>query len=249
VIGFAPGTYHLIVSITGRTGESRGRAIVPFSILDKNIEISAPITPGVDVDGVLLAAEGAKLPDPTKATIYLRAADSVGGNQPVSPAPDGKFRIEHVQLADQMVLISGLGPGNYVKEIRYNGVKVGADVVTLESGDATRTLTIVIDDKPGAITGAVMSGDKPVSRPLVMARKWPRSDGSSRFGSANARGDDAGRFRLGGLAPGEYRVIALHSVDPLTSNAALEAAFSAAKNIEIGPNGLLTLTLEVTDLR
>ena len=85
---------------------------------------------------------------------------------PVSPAPDGKFRIEGVRLVDQMVLISGLGPGNYVKEIRYNGVKVGADVVTLESGDATRTLTIVIDDKPGAIIGTVMSGDKPVSQAI-----------------------------------------------------------------------------------
>ena len=248
VIGFAPGTYHFIISITGRTGESRGRAIVPFSILDKNIEISAPITPGVDVDGVLLAAEGAKLPDLTKATIRLRAVDLVGGNMPVSPAPDGTFRIEHVQLDDQMVLISGLGPGNYVKEIRYNGVKVAADVVTLESGDATRTLTIVIDDKPGVIMGTVVSGDKPVSQAYVMARKWPFNF-SSPMGMAGGRGDDAGRFRIGGLAPGEYRVIALRSLDPSTSNAAVERALSAAKKIEVGPNGVQNVTLEVTDLR
>ena len=78
VTGFAPGDYRLILSITGRTGETRGTASVPFSIVDKNIEITAPLTPGVDVDGVLLAAEGAKLPDLTKTTVSLRAVDSVG---------------------------------------------------------------------------------------------------------------------------------------------------------------------------
>jgi hypothetical protein len=248
VTGFAPGTYHLIISISGRTGES-GRAILPFSILDKNIELAAPLTPGVDVDGVFLAAEGAKLPDLTKAKIQLRAVDLVGSNEPVSPAPDGKFRIERVQLDDQMVLITGLGSGNYVKEIRYNGIKVAADIVTLESGDATRTLTVVIDDKPGVIAGAVMSGNKPVSRPFVIARRWPPSIGSSRFGMANARGDDAGRFRIAGLAPGEYRVIALRSLDQPPSETEMEAALSAAKKIEVGPSGLQNVTLEVTDLR
>jgi hypothetical protein len=148
-----------------------------------------------------------------------------------------------------MVFLSGLGPGNYVKEIRYNGVKVAADVVTLESGDATHLLTIVIDDKPGAITGTVMSGDKPMSQPFVIARKWPPPNGSPFFGMARARGDDAGRFRIGGLAPGEYHLVAFRSVDPSRSIAALERAFSAGKNIEVGPNGLQNVTLEVTDLR
>ena len=154
-----------------------------------------------------------------------------------------------MRLVDQIVFVSGLGLGNYVKELRYNGVKVGADIVSLESGDLTRTLTIVVDDKPGVIAGAVMSGGKPVSRPFVIARRWPRSIGSSRFGLANAGGDDAGRFRLAGLAPGEYHLIALRSTAQLPSATALEAAWSAAKKIEVGPNGLQTVTLEVTDLR
>lgn len=248
VTGFSPGYYRLILRITGRTRENGGTAAVPFSILDKNIEIMAPITPGVAVDGVFLAAEGAKLPDLTKAMIGLRSQDSAGGAESVSPAPDGRFRFEGVRVADQMVLLSGLGTGNYVKEIRYNGIKVGADIVTLESGDLARTLTIVIDDKPGVITGTVMSGDKPVSQPYVIARKWPPNF-SSPTGMAGARGDDAGRFRIAGLAPGEYRVLALRSLDPSTSNAALERAWSAGKKIEVGPSGLQNVTLEVTDLR
>jgi hypothetical protein len=223
-------------------------------IVDKNLEITAPLTPGVAVDGVLSAAEGAKLPDLTKVSVSLSSVDFVAftlGPSQASPAPDGKFRIESVRLVDQIVNVSGLGAGNYVKEIRYNGAKVGADIITLESGDATRTLTIVIDDKPGAIAGTVMSGDKPVSQAYVMARKWPPPDGPrlSRWGSGSARGDDAGRFRIGGLAPGEYRVIALRSLDLSTSNAAVERALAAGKKIEVGPNGVQNITLEVTEPR
>jgi hypothetical protein len=251
VTGFSSGDYRLILWSSGRTGENGGTASVPFLIVDKNIEITAALAPGVSIDGVFMAADGAKLPDLTKTKISLHATDfvgSLGEGLAVPPTPDGKFRIEGVRLVDQMVLVSGLGAGNYVREIRYNGVKVGADVVTLESGDTARTITIVIDDKPGSIAGAVMSGDKPVSQPYVIASKWPPNF-SSRMGMATGRGDDTGRFRIGGLAPGEYRVIALRSVDPSTSNAALERTLSAGKKIEAGPGGVQNVTLEVTDLR
>ena len=254
VTGFAPGTYRLIFSIRSRTSETHGSPGVVFSIVNENIEVTAALTPGVTLDGVFLAAEGAKLPDLTKATVSLSAMDLVGpmgGSLPVSPAPDGKFRIEGVRLLDQTVQISGLGPGNYVKEIRYNGVKVAADTVALDSGAMSSTLTVVIDDKPGAVTGTVMSGDKPVSQPFVIARKWPPPDGPmrSRWGLGTARGDDAGRFRIAGLAPGEYRVLALGSFDLSTSNAAFDRALSAGKKIEVGPNGIQNVTLEVSDLR
>jgi hypothetical protein len=149
-----------------------------------------------------------------------------------------------------MVFISGLGPGNYVKEIRYNGAAVVGDIVTLQGGAMAHKLTIVIDDKPGTILGAVMSGDKPVSRPVVIAKRWPPQNPMSPSGTVGARGDEAGQFRIGGLVPGDYHLIAVRSLDPATWNeAAADRAFAAAKKIEVGPNNVLNVTLEVTDLR
>jgi hypothetical protein len=168
---------------------------------------------------------------------------------PVLPTPDGKFRIEGVRPVEQTVSIFGLGAGNYVKEIRYNGATVSGDIVALQGGAMTHKLTIVIDDKPGAITGTVMSGDKPVSRPVVMGRKWPPQNPSSPSGMAGARGDEAGQFRISGLVPGEYHLIAVRSLDLTTNQAALERALAAAKKIEVGPGNVLNVTLEVTELR
>jgi hypothetical protein len=254
VTGFSPGTYGLMLSNGGGTPENLATAFISFSIVDRNLELTAPLARGVAVDGVFLAEDGTKLPDLANTRISLRATDqfsgSMGAGMPVLPTPDGKFRIEGVRLVEQMVFISGLGPGNYVKEIRYNGAAVVGDIVTLQGGVMAHKLTIVIDDKPGTIVGAVMSGDKPVSRPVVIAKRWPPQNPMSPSGTVGARGDEAGQFRIGGLVPGDYHLIAVRSLDPATWNeAAADRAFAAAKKTEVGPNNVLNVTLEVTDLR
>src|ERR1035437_8598547 len=254
VTGFSPGNYRLTLSIEGRAPENPATPSIPSPVVDRNFEVTAPLTRGAAIDGISLAEDGTNLPDLTKTRISLHAMDhwapSMDVGMPVSPAPDGKFRIEGVRLVEQMVYVTGLGPGNYVKEIRYNGAALKGDVMTLESGAMAHKLAIVIDDKPGAITGAVMNGDRPVSRPFVIARKWPPPSVPGPSGMAVARGDEAGQFRMGGLVPGDYHVIALRSVDPGTTNeVALERALAAAKKIEVGPNNFLNVTLEGTELR
>jgi hypothetical protein len=253
VTGFSPGNYRLLLSLEGATPENQGTASVPFTIVDRNIEAIAPLTKGVAIDGILLAEDGTRLPDLANTRISLHAMDHTGFSMdegtPVSPAPDGTFRKEGVRLVEQMVRVTGLGAGNYVKEIRYNGAALKADIVALESGAMAHKLTIVIDDKPGTIAGAVTSGDKPVSRPFVIARKWPPQNLESPSSMAHARGDEGGQFRIGALAPGVYHLIALRSVDPGTDQTAVERALAAAKKVEVGPGNILSVTLEVTDLR
>jgi len=69
-------------------------------------------------------------------------------------------------------------------------------------------------------------------------------------GWAGAQGDEAGKFQLTGLAPGEYRVIALRTLrrDMNSGTAALERALAAGQKVEVGQNGLQNVTLEVTEL-
>ena len=67
----------------------------------------------------------------------------------------------------------------------------------------------MLDDQPATITGTVRDGDKPVSKPFVLVVKWPFTEGDPLLSSEHPAGDDQGRFQISGLAPGEYRVIAL----------------------------------------
>ena len=146
--------------------------------------------------------------------------------------------------------ISGLSGGNYVKELRYNGTALAGNLIPLDDNAAAHSLTIVIDNKPGTIAGTVMSHDKPVAGAIVIARKWPVS-GSAEWGMARGRGDGNGKFQVTGLAPGEYRVIALElsAISPGTGNAVLERALANGQKVEVGPNGFQNISLELTDLK
>jgi hypothetical protein len=136
-----------------------------------------------------------------------------------------------------------------VKEIRYNGVALTGDIVALDSGADRHSLTIVTDSNPASIFGAVVSGDQPVSKAAVIARKWPIRKDQLASGLKSARSDEAGTFQIGGLAPGEYRVIAIRSLTPGTPNASLERALAAGAKVEVGENGVQHVRLEVVEVR
>jgi len=56
--------------------------------------------------------------------------------------------------------------------------------------------------------------------------------------------------QIGGLVAGDYHAIGVRALDPGTTNqAALERALAAAKKIEVCPNNVLNVTMEVTGLR
>jgi len=248
IAGFAPGDYRLLFSLDDRPRESRGTASVAFSIEGENIEIDASLKLGVAVDGALVVDAGARLPDYTKVKVSLGPVDFSGypdDPPPAVPGADGKFRIADVRPLGQIVRISGLGPGHYVKELRHNGIPLSGDIVPLDGGALTHALTIVAGDNPGTIGGSVMSGDQAVSRPFVFVRKWPPAKDNVASDWTWVHGDDTGRFQINGLALGEYRVLAVRALGVPTS--AVQRAMTTGKTVEIEANGFLNLTLELSE--
>jgi hypothetical protein len=253
VTGFLPGSYRLVFARRSVTPSGREMASIPFVITDKNIEITAALDPGIVIDGSFVVAEGAKLPDLANARVNLTFPDASGsaGRPPVEPSADGKFRMPGVPAFPARVAVWGVKAGYYVKEIRYNGTAAG-HMIPLEKSSLTHSLTIILDDKPAAVSGAVMNGDKPVSNPLVVLKKWPPPDGLVfNIGTLMATGDNKGKFQFSDLPPGEYRMVALRSMDEYIDRPpdVLERAMAAASKIELGPRASQNVTLEITKLR
>ncbi len=94
-----------------------------------------------------------------------------------------------------------------------------------------------------------MSGDRPVANAYIIARRWP-SNGLT-TGWAGGRTDADGRFQITGLAPGEYRVIALRALTPDMSGTrpAFERLLAEGAKADLGPMGTVSLKLEVSELR
>jgi len=122
---------------------------------------------------------------------------------------------------------------------------------------APTKVDIVIDDQPAVLTGSVTDGDKPISHSLVILMKWPISSPVSSIESFElyVRGaidtDEQGQFRLDGLAPGEYRVLALPemSLGPRTNVTPdlLTRMLSRAEKVTLERGASKSISLKLTD--
>jgi hypothetical protein len=257
ITGYPPGTYRLVLAVITKSAENREMALVPFVIADENIEITASLERGLRIEGKFIAADGAAPPDYTKLSASIRATGMLpfaDVGSPVKVDTNGKFSFAGVFPERCQVEVSGTGAGHYIKEIRYNGIPVRDNLLPLDKSAPAQEITVVIDDKPAAIAGAVTDGEKPVGKAYVIAAKWPLAEMPEgwRFQpTAGTTADDQGNFQLAGLAPGEYRIVALRTREELDASAPglLERALSEADKVEAGPNAFRSVNIEVGSLR
>jgi protocatechuate 3,4-dioxygenase beta subunit len=131
---------------------------------------------------------GAPLP---RAHVSLWSFDNHGiqRNYGAMTNPDGKFSIE------------GLLEGRYVVQAQHVGFvspRVGGSSVILRAGDQKRDLQLPLISA-GAITGRVLnSHGEPFEDAAVVA--------TGKGGRQGSQTDAQGRFRIGGLLPGIYRL-------------------------------------------
>ena len=254
VAGFPPGEYRLLLGLNRAAGDPES-ASVPFSIKDKNVEVLAGFETPATVDGAFVPFEGSRLPDLSTVNVSWEPGRGILNTSapPVKPDDKGVFQIPTFLSEPRRLQIRSLGAGAYVKEIRYNGAVVAGDFVPLNKGALSQSLTIVLDDKPAALTGTVLKAGKAVAEAVAVVARWPLPDdgGQLQTDMLFARTGSDGNFQLGGLAPGEYRAIGA-TVEAFINTSGLESvrrALAAAPKLELGPRAVRNLTLEAVDLR
>jgi len=216
VRNLGPGSY-LFALTSGRNAETNRWAHAPVEITRENVGVALTMSAGMDIDGRVTTADGTPLPPAVKMGIEVMP-DIQGftdfllfGTRPVTPDARGRFVIKGLQGDRHRVTVEGPGGNYYVKEIRHNGLAAIDGLIRLAPG-APAQLEIVIDDESASVTGLVTDGGKAASEAVIAAVKWPVPAGDnllSLLRSARGAADDQGRFRIDGLQPGEYRVLAL----------------------------------------
>jgi hypothetical protein len=247
--GFEPGAYRL--SLATRS-QPRSMAAIPVTIAGRNVDVVASLSRGVSVDGKFILADGASKVDFTSLHVWLDPVWSprMGINQ-VQAADQGEFRLEALAPDEHRATVRGVPPTHYVKEMRFNGALLFGNLVPLDAAGMARSLTIVLDDKPAALSGVVRDGDSPVVNASVVVAAWPWPPNQVFFPTLRSRTDEQGRFQIGGLAPGEYRAVALRSQAEEDGRLpdTLERAFAAADRLNLGPRESRSLTLRPVSLR
>lgn len=254
ITGFAPGSYRLVIT-TGKGADGRHMASVPFVINDKNVEITAALETGITLEGKFVTEQGARQADFSTFRVPMLSplggvpfADVMIQNKVNS---DGTFRVAGMPAVNHRLNLTTLPGGFYVKEVRYNGAVVPDGIIQMESPSMMHSLTLVLDDKPATVTGTVTDGDKAVGGAWVIAARWPLPLNQIFIATASAPADEQGRFQITGLAPGEYRFVALRSREDDRDRAPgkLEKALAASDKVELSARAMQNLGLKPADVR
>lgn len=224
-------------------------AVASVDISNKSVEVALTLEAEAQIFGRFVAADGAKLPPLDK--LKVSAGGNATGPSALPPDAEGVFVLTNLKFPDHKVAVGGLTKDYYIKEFRLNGASSPTDELTL--GPGANQLQIVIDDKPGVISGTVTDGDKPAAEAEV--RLYPKDLPPDRLplpvSGSSLRTDQIGKFQINGLKPGEYRIVAWQP-PPTGSRPGgfgdiLAKLAALAQSITVERGGTANVDLKLTD--
>jgi hypothetical protein len=181
-------------------------------------------------------------------SLQLSVAEGINfgiGNQ--QSKDDGSFLLKNVQPDRYRMSPNGLPDGCYVKQIRFGGQDVTRSLLDLTAGSSGQ-IEVVVSPNAAQISGVARNEKGEIAKDTFVS-VWQPGDaqpGGQEF-YRNLRTDENGSFKLAGLAPGEYRVIAWEQVDPgIATNPEFRKAFeSKATAVKLQENSRENLELKL----
>ncbi|MBN9659996.1 MAG: carboxypeptidase regulatory-like domain-containing protein [Acidobacteria bacterium] len=242
VRGLSPGAHRLEL----RGSEAKGSA--DLHIGRENISVSVPLEKGNTMEG-RLAVQGSMKMDATQVRILLKSRHWVVEHSPVRVNSDGRFRFQGVATGDYLLEISGIPATHCLRGILYNGTPISGQTVSLNPYALAHSVELVVDDQAAAVTGSVSNRNQRAFRPWVVL--CPVTAQADVFGnSRSTEGDEDGQFRFEGLAPGEYRVIAvpMELKGRLEHPHILEGLLRSAEKLSLAGRQVLTVQIKFSSL-
>jgi protocatechuate 3,4-dioxygenase beta subunit len=220
-----PGSYYVDAS----TFETPRPNVQPTGPLLRYESAVAVEVNGIDVDGLTIVI-GPGIDVRGRITIEGTAPDAGLSNDPLrglrpllrssdnllpSPQPiaainaDGTFLLRQVQPGKYQVVVSGLPAEYFVKIARLGGSDALRDGAIIDR-TTNSILDIVVSANGGRIEGVVTDKDgTPAAATLTLVPQ--NRDRGDLYKIAAA--DPSGKFRLRGIAPGEYKVFAWEDIE------------------------------------
>lgn len=226
-----------------------------------------PLTVQGDVAGMHIA-----LSPPVSIPVNIRQVST--GSAQTASRPDGRYRGLPVNVmligtgegalntsagssyegppGNQTLVVRNVQPGTYRAQFMANGnwyvdsarsgnVDLLREDLTVPYGGSVEPIEIVARDDAATLRGAVSSKGQPATGIIVfIPTAMPRL-------AKTGLTEPDGTFMVGGLAPGDYRVVALDRVDDLdyTDLNAMQEFSAGMQTIPVAPSQQATINLEL----
>ena len=256
--GLAPGEYTLRVQRMGVPG------------LDPETAMTTITATGEDIADVHLVgakpstATGRLIVDPAAApslppAIMLMSFPVQNGGIPAPPPPparvsdDYTFELKMAPGLMRITLGGGFGgppTGWAIRSVRLNGVDVTDAGVDVKPNEDIGGLEVELTNKLTTISGLVTNARGETVKEysaIAFAQDREQWKGATRY-QGSGRPDQDGRFKITGLPPGDYYIVALDRMDPGQSSDPdfLNAIVIKATAVSIREGDTRTVDLKIT---
>jgi len=211
----APGRY--LLRARGDGSETPQYAAQPVSINGEDLDdFTVILSPGATITGtVAFAGTAGATPDLSQFRITAPAADQsdVGPQPNARVTKDGTFTLSGVPAGSHFVRSAGASRGFILKAVTINGRDVTDTAVPLRAGETLSNVSVVFTDQQNEIDGTV-TNEQGTPAPDYTVLAFSTDSSLWRPQSRQimtARPDQTGKYRIRGLPPGQYYMVA---VDP-----------------------------------
>jgi Carboxypeptidase regulatory-like domain len=218
VSGLAPGRYTLQVrAMGGPDGES---AYLDITVNGDDVDgVKLVANPPSAVSGrVIVDAAAAQALRPSTLRMGLQPVDldmmMMGGSPPGPVKDDLTFELKALPGHLRVTLV-GPTPGWAIRAVRYRGTDVTDSGMEFRANEGIADLEVELTNRLTDVSGLVTNGKGEVVKDysvIVFPQDRDKWTATSRY-MKTSRPDQDGRFKVNGLPPGDYQVIALDFVD------------------------------------
>jgi hypothetical protein len=253
--GLAPGEYTLRAQSFGPAGPAGETATMKIvatgdDIADVHIVGAKPSTLSGRI--VIDPAGGAQLPQSLQIMPMPTEPGQIPmGSLPGRMAEDGTFEMKSAPGRMRLQLMGPLG-GMVVRAIRVNGTDITDAGVEVKPNEDVSGLEVELTGKVTVISGLVTSARGETLKDyhaIAFAQDKEKWKVFGRYQSVG-RPDQDGRFKISGLPPSDYYVVALDKIDPgqMTDPDFLEAIRIRAIPITLGEGETRTVDLKISQV-
>jgi hypothetical protein len=225
--GLRPGSTRLGVEST----DSAKWGTVELTISDKNISVPVVLAPAVEVRGRVITADGAAAPS---GSVRLVISNTERPTSNVTQSEEGEF-VHKASWGAQSVEARVLTADAYLSEIRYGGRRLTERTFDPVPG---AELEVVLG-RPAASLAATATRDGQVAPANVLAVRWPIDPKAPLGTQITAISSPSG------LAPGEYRVVAIPFNARWEGEAEFRRLLESGQTVRLEPGEKRTLMLEL----
>jgi hypothetical protein len=216
----APGHYQ--IRARGQTPSDVGALFASYAIevFGNDVDgILMVLRPGAIVDGTVTfeSRRGTRPPEPMTLRVRAPFIDGNGFGESLTGLvqSDGSYALRGVMKGVHQLVVEGLTEPWVLKSVRYRGTDITDLPLSVDERQQLHDVRIVVTDTTSEVTGVVLNPLKlPVANTTVLVCTqvpmfWART--SRRLQVAYT--DQAGRWTVRGLPPGEYFAVAAPMVD------------------------------------